>query len=311
MNRPQHVPTHHREQTGRAAVLIGAHIILAVALVLSGCAAQAPPQTPASPEMADKLHPLPAVSIDGYADVTATLDYTHAGVSLPMDEYSADSASYVSTVLQAINALTDRCMTAKGHPANSDDLNRPYVQEDRLFGLWSTEFAAKYGTDPAPEGEAKEIDLTAYDSGYAIDYSACKDTARQSLSEPLAQLDVKALVGLDVRIRNTATELVLTSNAGQTAKGDWETCMTTRGLVLEDRDGRPAASYRDHGQSEVIRVTVIEAECARTTGAVQRLYDLQARYESAFIDAEQSELDNLLEERTAIRTDLESAIAGG
>ena len=292
------------------ACLVGVEIIVALSLALTGCAAVPTAQPAAAPEPANEEQPLPIVSIEGYADVTATLDYAHAGVSLPMDKYLADSASYISTVLQAINALTDQCMTAKGYPANSDDLNRPCVQEDRLFGLWSTEYAAKYGTDLALEGKPGEIDLTTYDSDYAIDYSACKDATRQSLSEPLALLDGKAIIGLDVRIRHTATELVLTSNAGQTARRDWESCMTNQGIVLEDRDGWPAASYSDHGQSEVIRVTVIEAECARTTGAVQRLYNLQARYESAFIDAEQSELNALSDERTAIRAVLETAIAG-
>lgn len=104
--------------------------------------------------------------------------------------------------------------------------------------------------------------MTTYDPDYAIDYRACTDIARQSLSEPLALLDGKAIDGLDVRIRSTASELVLTSDDGQAARRDWEACMTDLGVVLEERDGRPASSYQDDGPAEVIRVTVIEAECA-------------------------------------------------
>ncbi|WP_146069894.1 hypothetical protein [Cryobacterium sp. M15] len=124
-------------------------------LTLTGCAADAPAETPSPHEVADEVHTLPAISIDGYADVTATLDYAHAGVTLPMDQYSADSAPYVRTVLRAIHARADQCVTAKGHPVYSDDLNRPYVQEDRLFGLWSTEYATKYGTDLSPKAGQK------------------------------------------------------------------------------------------------------------------------------------------------------------
>lgn len=88
MNRHQRglVPHGHRDNR-RALVLIGAHIILTVTLTLTGCAADAPAETPSPHEVADDVQPLPTVSIDDYANVTATLDYAHAAVTLPMDEY--------------------------------------------------------------------------------------------------------------------------------------------------------------------------------------------------------------------------------
>ena len=86
--------------------------------------------------------------------------------------------------------------------------------------------------------------------------------------------------------------------------------MTDQGVLLEESDGRPAASSQDQGRDAVIRVTVIEAECARTTGAVQRLYDLQARYEAAFIDAQHSELDAFIGERAPVLAALQEVTAG-
>ena len=303
--------TPHRRRIGhQARTVVGAQVAVTLALLLTGCVGETPAGPADPPEQTSAEEPLPTVTIDDYADVTATLDYAHAGARLPLDEYHADSASFVGTVLHAINARTDQCMTAKGHPAISDDLDRPYVQEDRMFGLWSTEYAAKYGTALAPEGKPAEVDLDSYGAEYAADYPTCKDEALQSLSKPLASLDGNAITGLDIRIRNASAQLSRDSEEGRTALENWQTCMTDQGVLLEKSDGRPAASYQDQGRDAVIRVTVIEAECARTTGAVQRLYDLQARYEAAFIDAQRIELDAFIGERAPMLAALQEVTAG-
>lgn len=272
---------------------------------LAGCVAG----DPAAPIPSSDA-PLPEVSIEGYDGVGATLDFAHAAVSLPLDPDYAGSPSFVMMVLHAIAVRTDECMGERGFPAIAGDADwEPYPAEDRMFGLWSVDYASRYGVELAVEGRAPAIKIEHLGDAYNEAYPACREKAKQSLTGPLTILDSQAITGLDVQIRWSAATLVRASAEGMAALADWRMCIEVRGVTV-DPDGRPSEQYKAQGREALIGVTVIEAECAASTGAIQRLYDLLARYEAAYTDVMANELQELKEQRDAIRAELENAIAG-
>lgn len=281
-------------------------------LGLAGCSAGVPDAQGQPDPIAPSDAPLPEVSTEGYEGISAQLDFAHAAVTLPLDPYYAGSPSYVVAVLHAIAVRTDECMAGKGFPAIAGDTDwSPYLAEDRTFGLWSVDYASRYGVDLATEGQPVQFyDTAGYGADYAEAHPVCMEEAKQSLTEPLTALDAQAMTGLDVQIRGTAISLARASDNGMVALDDWQTCMEDRGVIL-DPDGRPAEQYKAQRREALVEAIMIEAECAASTHAVQRLYDLQARYEAAFVDAMADELTELKDQRDAIRDELEDAIARG
>jgi hypothetical protein len=269
--------------------------------LLAGCATEAP--------TADTEDALPEVSIENYDDVTATLDFEHAVATLPLDQYDIDSPEYVIRVLHAIAVRTDECMVDAGFPATAGSSDwTPYQQEeDRGYGLWSVAYASQFGTDLANVAGAPDLDTLSMGVEYNKQYVLCKESANESLMDELL---FSQEMNIDAKIRRQSQELTLASADGKQARLDWSACMEARGLVLDPIDGRPSAQYGQQGKEAEIQASVIEAECAASSGAVQKIFDIQARYEAAFMDTQAAQLKAFAGQRDKAIAVFEDAIAG-
>jgi len=281
---------------------VPATAFMLLALVLTGCSADAAP----APIEAE---PLPEVSIEDYGDVTAKLDYDHAVAETPASALSLSSPDYVVRVLHAIATIADTCMVEKGFEATANDKDwSPFIpEEDRTYGIWSVAYASKYGVSLSPEAGPATVDVISMGVEQSKAYDTCATEAKESLMD---QLVFSQDANIDAQIRSRAYELTLASDEAKDAKLDWQTCMEERGIVLDPADGRPVQQYQEQGKEAEIGAIVIEAECARSTGAVQTLYDIQARYEAALIDSQSAQVASFVEKRDAAIKVFDKAISG-
>lgn len=283
---------------------------LAVVAVLVGCTASPAPTESEAGIPGAPPEALPDVSIEGYEDVRAELDYDHSLVETPLDEFSAQRPEFAIQVLHAIAVKADGCTETEGYPATAAEREwTPFLgDEDRTYGIWSVAYASKYGRDPAPGAGAAQMPTDGMSVEHLAAYEACANAAREELTDELLWLGSPEVI--EARIRLKANELTLANDDGQQAKANWVACIEAAGVVVLPEDGMPVDAYRQKGKDAEIPAFVTAAECARSTGAVQTLYDLQARYEAALIDAHAAEVDAYIERSEEVLAVLQDAIDG-
>lgn len=254
---------------------------------------------------------VPEVSIDDYQDVTASLDYRTGTVTLPLDPYRDDSPAITARVVAALEAVRNRCMSDAGlrPPAGSAATEQPASVENRRYGVWSVQNASLYGFALPPEVQdaAYAPDMTSMGVEYNRILDQCTETARSALSDEFAYLDEP---DLDWRLRDRAEALTLASEQGAAAVTLWRTCTEDAGVVLDPESGFPSEQYARQSKEAEIHVAVTYAQCGVDTGAVQTLFDIQAKYEAAFVDAYEAALAEQVSRRDEVLASLDATASG-
>lgn len=276
-------------------------LVVGVATV-SGCSS--------SPQI-DAQNDIPAISRDGYGGVAARLDFSSGTAQLPLDTYSLQVPAVQSKVLHALAVDADSCMVEQGYPAVADSVSwDPYTPDDnRRYGLWSADFSAKFGFDrPQSTGMQRYvIDTLPYGVDYNDAYQKCRDSVSPTMQEALTFLQAP---NVDWRLRARSEELALSSSEGSAATRDWKDCMEAKGIVLDPETGYPSQLYVNQGKESEIAAAVTQADCAKTTGAIQTLFNIQAQYETAYIDANAAQLSEFAQKRTEVLSKLDTVIDG-
>lgn len=252
---------------------------------------------------------LPDVSIEGLGHLTATLDYDRGTAALPSDAYDTTAPEYVARVLHAIAVRADGCMVEQGYVAivSETDWAAYSGQEDRTLGRWSPALASLYGADRAPEAVMPQPALVGRGPEFSNAYHACSDQAKESLAEEIA-FSQGQNVALDVKFQ--ALELSRRSATGAEAIEAWRACSEDAGIVLDPIDGMPAEEYKSRGKEVEIGVYTAHAECARSSGAMQAIYDQRVRYETALIAEREAEFAAFAKAREQTVGALDEVIAG-
>ncbi|BDZ48094.1 hypothetical protein GCM10025867_03350 [Frondihabitans sucicola] len=265
--------------------------------------------TAAEPERTKSNAPLPPVSIKKYGDVVAALDFDHATAQTPLSRIDRNAPRFSTKIFHAIAVGTDRCLTEQGFQEVSSKTDwSPYPEsEDRQYGLWSVEYASKYGVSLAPNRGPRELDTLALGVEFNKAYADCMDSAKDDLKEILTYTDSP---DIDSTIKWQSHDRTRASKAGKKALVDWRACMEKAGVVLDPDDSRPSAQYQVRSKEAEIKVSVLEAKCGVDTGAVRTLYDTQARYEAAYLDAQAAQVKAFVKKRDKVLHELDEAIAG-
>lgn len=285
---------------------------LLLALALAGCASSVPSAVTGSrdPQQALDAVNFPEVDISEYGDVTADLDYDHAIATTPEDALGITTPEFAVRILHGIAVEADVCMEKNGFAASAASADwSPFVaEEDRTYGLWSVPYAQTYGMALASDVTSmKPLDTSGLSTEERNQLETCYDQAKTTLSDDL--LWIQDRNNLQTSIGFQAYDLTLADGEAQAARSDWTTCLTDAGIEVDPDDGRPIDAYKSEGKEAEIAAAVAEAQCARTTGAVQRLYDIQARYESALIDAMAPEVREFETRRDQIIDKFDALIA--
>lgn len=282
-------------------MLAASALLLTTMILAAGCAAAAPPKGEGLAS---------AVTIDHYRNVTVDLDYAHGTGVLPVDKYDNDSPENTVRILHAIAALSDKCMVKQGYSAISSTVDwKPFpAAEDRMLGRWAADYAGLYGAAPPPDSGPPQVNLVQFGVQFNKAYATCQDSAKQKLLAELQQVQMPNIVR---EIRGRAFELATSDPAGRAALVAWRTCSEDAGIVLDPGDHFPVEEYKQQGKEAEIKAYTTHAECARSSGAIQAIYDLRARYELALLDSQQEKLATFRKEQSTLMSRFDQVIENG
>lgn len=272
--------------------------------VLVGCAT-------GTPEVEDESASLPEITAQGFSDVKAELNFETGTATTPISEYLTN-LDFGTEVLfaHARETLVTECMTAAGHNytgLTSVDWGSLQPQEDRIFGRWDRVSAAEFGsmmdeTRGVPKTTTVEQGVE-FNSALALcQEEAAVDPVLGPLSEDLSQLT------LADRILGNASTLAENSDAGREATESFTACMEDKSIVLDPDSGYMSSEYTDLGKDAEIAAAVGEADCNVDTGRVQKLYDLRAQYEAAYIEKYEAQLGDVLAHKQEVHAQLRAII---
>ncbi|MDQ1122621.1 hypothetical protein [Microbacterium trichothecenolyticum] len=264
-----------------------------------------------SPSEGEGLQELPDVSIEGYESVSAVMDYETGTVQLPLDQYSLQSPAVQTKTLQAIATRTDACLEDLGFHTVSERVDwTPFpAAENRRYGVWSVERASRFGYGAPEDVGINTLRVNTLDLGVEFNeaFASCNQEAVSALQP---QIDFLQAPNIDYRIRSQAERRAESSAEGAQAREQWQNCMKERGIVLDATSGFPSQQYNQQGKEAEIAAATTQAECASQTGAIQTLFDLQARYEAAFIDSQAAAVQEFAAARETVLSTFNDVIAG-
>lgn len=274
-------------------------------LATSGCASSDARPITVDPSA---LPQLAADAIVEYGDVHAVLDPATGSVSTSLTEQSVDSPHYMTLALHALALATDECMVEHGFDAVAPTIDwAPWRRENRLFGRWSSSLAAEHGLATSSVDSPPGSRTAAYGVEYNRKLPQCQDIANQMFADDIAYLRDEHI---DSAIFAAAYASVLADPIAQQVLEERDTCLARAGVVVDPDIRFVAVRYRDSPRAKQIEVMLSATRCQSDTGVIRVLFDLQSRYETAYMDTHRSELDSHVTRLDAIAERLSIYIDG-
>jgi hypothetical protein len=234
----------------------------------------------------------------GVESVRAHLDPEAGRIGMPLDEivYSPEDRILVK---QANNILIEACL-AKSKINLSKDFGvfKP-GREDARYGIWVERLANENGYYKT-DGEGVGPDSrTPYDNqeGFRDAYIACREDLKPSLiptREVGSPAAPEALHWIDSRAYGSAMK----TTAWAQAKKDWRDCLRERGVATsEDADSWVPQVPEELDQN--IRTAKIDIDCKNRTDLMQRVADLEAKFQAIYMDRDRIAVNVLRSEKAA------------
>lgn len=273
------------------------------AMALSGCAG---PSTKGvtSPDTTD----LGIVSIEDYSDVSAKLDFETGAVVLPLSTITLQAPEIAAKTQHAIAVLTDACMVQKGFPAVAENRDWTWTgQENRTFGLWDVDDASKFGFDFDPMTAFPTVEVLPLGVEYNNNLPECAKAATDKLAEELEFLQAP---NIDYQIYSNAYEQTISSDEGFEAFAKRTACMEEQDVVVDPETKGPSDAYLKQSQEIQIRIATVFASCSVDTGAVQTLFNIEARFQAAYMDKVAAQIAELKTKRLSTEKAIDGIITG-
>ena len=201
-------------------------------------------------------------------------------------------------VNSAVGFLIDDCVEEAGFPVKAWGGSGKAL-EDRTYGLWSRNLAAR-------NGESPEIRIIpgVLDSQNPPDISEPQRQAQNKCSNSVGRAGFpELLAGLagDTSIQNRIVQVAaaLTDRDPEylAYRKEWENCLAGKGLKLA---GAGSWSIQNGGSKEdEIRVALLDIDCKEASGGARKPYDIVAQYQAAQMKDHQAELNSLAEQKAA------------
>lgn len=287
---------------------LAATVLSLSVVALVGCAQSAPSE--ASDDFA-----LPDVSIAEYGDVTAELDFENGIAVTPMTPYMINqSFEYEVLWRKAYSTLISTCMAEQGlayAKLTETDWDNLVPMEDRMFALWDVDDAAKFGGEGdrgrgIPKGSVDE----KVDKHYEATWQKCADNLAKHPIVGNNGGDDPATTIAD-RIYGNAVRQAEVSPEAKVVKKKFAECLADRDIATDPETGYISSDYSELGKGVETAASLAEAECNVDTGRIQAMYDLIARYETAYMKDYESQLAAVKQRKDEMFAELQKIIDGG
>ncbi|KRD43530.1 hypothetical protein ASE38_04695 [Cellulomonas sp. Root930] len=276
-----------RRRRGTRAVAVSAISAVAVAgLVTAAVAAlpstrdAAPPATTATtatntPTTAPAPEPSPT-------SAHAVIDPVTGLVTTPLSSFHA-SQHDLDIMMSAWDLARSRCMADAGY-ADSFVFavtRTPEPDLSRQYGIWDRDELRQRGYagpafDPY-DGEGSEIHVSSPAVDAAMQTCADQVRPRGFIFEPTSFDDVAPAMGVQPAYRTPE---------GQAVIAEWAACLAAHDVTAPDEEGslQPAGVLSTSLQEQV-RIGLIDIDCKESTNLRQRLADIDAVNQQAYLDS--------------------------
>ncbi|QIK63404.1 hypothetical protein G7068_09480 [Leucobacter viscericola] len=291
-------------KTAKAKVPAAIGTAIGFVVLLNGCSTSVEDTSPGDgPRVED------SVSIEAYSNVTAELDFERGTASLPLDPYLVNGDDeFFAKATHADFAYVERCVAKHGFTYLSNiDWSAVEKPENQLFGEWSVPLAQQYGLEAPSNSGIPKVMPSQAEPAIEEAASACMDEAK-ARAQNTAEFLESPHVDSDIEVMSY--DLTLAHPEAKAAINKRSECVKKKGIVLED-DGYLAESYYEQDPAAQIKAATVFAECQVSSGAVQKLFDLYARYQAAYIDKQEAQLGELLKQKQTHEAELDRMIEGG
>lgn len=248
----------------------------AAVLLLSGCAASAADPSEIAP---------------------ADLDRETGQINFPLEAYVMTQAE-AALVQHANDILVGACMAEQGLPYPQADFD--WVTEletspspDRPYGLWAMEEARINGYESpySPARAALDAEQEALGTDWSNKVMTCirtADTLPTMVINSTPEPTIADQGSLEARAE------VVGSGEFQKQRALWAECIEKEGLTDSDSNEAllPAIDYSVTGPDQ-IAIAVIDVTCKDQLGSIETLAGMETKIQLDFIDAHQSELQQL------------------
>ncbi|MDJ0336747.1 hypothetical protein [Cryobacterium sp. PH31-O1] len=200
------------------------------------------------------------------------------------------SWSEMQDVSHANALLVSDCLAVGGRQfarATQDWDSIPAIP-DRRYGAWSQTDAEKNGYElpQSPQSAA----LTTLEDGLGDDWWEAFESCQSKVELfPIMGFNTAPDTSpVDVGMNESFTAL-LASSAFDSVRADWTSCIVAQGVVPDSESGVLVPEIPAAGE-EQLRVAAIDVACKESLNSVQKLADVEAQGQMAYIDEHESEL---------------------
>lgn len=245
------------------------------------------------------------------SDAKAKLDYANNDIVMPLDEYTFSEKDQNVMNKAEVRAI-EECMSTKGIAVVPTDFDET-LSGDRTYFQWNDE-AAKKETEFMSGTSAKNAASTYNDPAQDQVREACRTEKQQQIASMGLSESEASSVSLGSELQDQASQEAKKDGQWKNIKEDWYKCIEDKGLTRSGDDWASAEVMDLQGKgrndaqaaAEMVRVSLIESRCSQDTGAVQKLADIEASYQTPLIEKNQAQLN---EQKQTIDTKIQAAEA--
>jgi len=270
-----------RRRRGVRAAAVSAVSVAAVAGLVTAAVAALPGPLDAAPPATTTSVPTPATTpAPSPTSAHAVIDPVTGVVTTPLSTFTV-SRHDLDIMMTAWELARSRCMADAGYAENfvfavtrspERDVSRPY-------GIWNRDELRERGYAEEPvdiyDGEGSEIHV----SSPAVDAAmqACADQVRPMgfVFEFTSFDDIAPAVGAESAVRTPE---------GQAVVAEWTACLAAHGVPGPDEFLQPAGVL-GLSLDEQVRIGLIDIDCKESTNLRQRLADIDAVLQQAYLDS--------------------------
>lgn len=235
-------------------------------------------------------------NLSEYSEVHAKLDHDTGVIRYPLSSYALTGAD-ASTVEHANALLIQDCMATSGLDflRATQDWRNKAEQPDRTFGLWSRSVAARDGYNVPSESAKRDLEdwEAEQPESWWTEYWECLDTSEQLPSMSLLVGNPTDPSSVD-RGYTDALRSTQTSAIFKDSRAEWVQCIADEGLTAQD--GAWFVPVLPDDAESRFEIALRDVTCKEDLGTMQRVADVMARYQAAYIDAHEGDLNSFRED---------------